>query len=62
MGLTNPAGGSGAPITKADFDQLVMHLNDAMIANGSVGPDEREAILGALAPLCPMIVAGGTGC
>jgi truncated hemoglobin YjbI len=62
MNATNPVGGGGAPITRADFDQLVGHLVDAMVAAGSVLPDDRDAIVGALAPLCPQIVAGGTGC
>ncbi|MCK6545685.1 hypothetical protein L6R52_07445 [Myxococcota bacterium] len=61
-GLTNPAGGAGAPITRADFDALVGHLVDAMIATGTVLPADRAAIGDALAPLCPDIVAGGTGC
>lgn len=59
---TNPPGGMGAVITKADFDTLVGHLVDAMVAAGSVSPEDRDGITGALAPLCPQIVAGGTGC
>jgi hemoglobin len=62
LNATNPPGGTGAPITRADFDALVGHLIDAMNASGAVDPADRDAIVGALAPLCPQIVAGGTGC
>ncbi len=58
---TNPVGGSGAGITKADFDTLVGHLVDAMNIGGVMMGD-RDAILGVLGPMCPQIVAGGTGC
>lgn len=62
MNATNPPGGTGAPITIDDFNALVGHLIDAMDASGAVDPADRDAIVGALAPLCTQIVAGGTGC
>jgi hemoglobin len=61
-GLTKPpGGGAGTPITKADFDALVEDLVMELDAAG-VTPADKGALTGALAPLCPKIVAGGTGC
>ena len=57
---TNPPSG-GAAITINDFNQLVGHLVDAMNAAGAAMAD-TQAVVDALAPLCPDIVAGGTGC
>lgn len=51
----------GSPITIEDFDALVEDLVLELTAAG-VTESDRGAVLGALGPLCPMIVAGGTGC
>ena len=56
-GLMNGARG----IRKADFDALVMHLVAAMTQAG-VTETDRGAVLGALGPLCPQIVAPGESC
>lgn len=45
----------GVGIDKADFDALVGHLVTAL-TNNAVPMTEQNAILGALGPLCPMIV------
>ncbi len=45
----------GVGIEKADFDALVGHLVTAL-NNYAVPMTEQNAILGALGPLCPMIV------
>jgi hemoglobin len=62
-GLTSPAGGgAGAKmIAKADFDALVEDLVRELDAAGVAAAD-KNALLGALGPLCNQIVAGGTGC
>ena len=62
QGLTNPAGGAGSPITIDDWAATVGHLVDALDESGAVTPGDRDAVLEALAPLCPFIVANGTGC
>ncbi|MEQ8976594.1 MAG: hypothetical protein RL846_01630 [Deltaproteobacteria bacterium] len=61
MNATNPPGGAGAAITIADFNQLVGHLVDAMTQAGVTMAD-RTAIVNALAPLCPDIVADSASC
>jgi hemoglobin len=48
-------------ITKADFDVLVGVLVGVLDRAG-VPAAEKNAVLGALGPLCKDIVAGGTGC
>ena len=53
------SGGDGIAIE--DFNALVEDLVTEVDAAG-VAPADRDALLGALGPLCPMIVVGGTGC
>ena len=60
-GLTNPTGGDGAPITIEDFNALVGHLVEALDEAG-VAEADKNAILGALGPLCPDIVAAPGDC
>jgi hemoglobin len=55
------AGDPGATITVEHFDRIVFHMTETLDAAG-VAPADRDAIVTALAPLCPMIVAGGAGC
>lgn len=49
---------SGLHIMKADFDELVSDLVTEIDA-ADVAQSDRDAIVGALAPLCPKIVEGG---
>jgi truncated hemoglobin YjbI len=58
-GLTKGAG--GAVIMKADFDALVEDLVLELDAAGVTAAD-KGMLVAALAPLCPKIVSGGTGC
>lgn len=52
---------NGRAITIQDFNALVTDLSMELTAKGVTDPD-KTAILNALAPLCRMIVANGTGC
>lgn len=51
----------GSPITIDDFNAIAENLVMALTAAG-VAEADRTAIIGAIAPLCAEIVAGGTGC
>jgi hypothetical protein len=58
FGLQDPGGG---PILIEDFNAIAENLTMALSAAG-VPQSDIDAILGAIAPLCSQIVAGGTGC
>jgi truncated hemoglobin YjbI len=62
-GMTSPPGGGAEakPLTIADFNALVEDLVIELDA-AKVSPTDKNAVLGALGPLCKQIVAGGTGC
>ncbi len=49
------------PITIDDFNAIAANLITALDDAG-VTMTDRNAIIGAIAPLCPQIVADGTGC
>lgn len=51
----------GSPILIEDFNAIAENLVMALTAAG-VPQGDIDAIVGAIAPLCPQIVAGGTGC
>lgn len=50
-----------SPITIDDFNAIAENLITELDAAG-VTPADRDAIIGAIAPLCAEIVADGTGC
>jgi hemoglobin len=52
---------AGNPIVIEDFLQIAMDLALELDAAG-VAPADRDAVIGALGPLCADIVANGTGC
>ena len=52
---------TGSPILIEDFNAIAENLVAALTAAG-VATADIDAIVGAIAPLCPEIVAGGTGC
>jgi hemoglobin len=54
-------GTGGAGITINDFDALLAHLAMALSMAGVANTD-RDAVMTTLDGMCPMIVAGGTGC
>ena len=57
-GLMKTGGGA---ITITDFNSLVGDLVETLDGAGVTTAD-KTAILGVLGPMCPQIVAGGTGC
>jgi hypothetical protein len=48
-------------ITSADFDAMVS-IMVGVLDRAAVPAPERDAVLGALSPMCKDIVPGGTGC
>jgi hypothetical protein len=58
---TTRSDGGMSLITRADFDALVGDLVEVLDGAGVTATD-KAALLGALGPLCPQIVAGGIGC
>ena len=50
-----------SPILIEDFNAIAENLITELAAAG-VTPGDIDAIIGAIAPLCPQIVANGTGC
>jgi hemoglobin len=55
------AGPAGKPVTIAEFNALVEDLVIELDA-ARVNPTDKNALLGALGPLCKQVVAGGVGC
>jgi hemoglobin len=57
-GLQDP---NANPITITEFNAIAENLSLTLDESG-VAPADRDIILGALAPLCPMIIADPTQC